>query len=65
MAGELDRDGKITFYSKDQGRDLQVKEEIQGRDNVPCSWRWQLLDGHTSAWKDQLTPKFSAGLLIR
>lgn len=40
------RDGKITFYSRDQGRDPQG-ERGGVRASASCSWRWQLLDGHT------------------
>lgn len=35
QGNQIARDGKITFYSKDQGRDLQVKEEVQ--EPVPCA----------------------------
>lgn len=45
MAGGITRDGKITFYSRDQGRELQG-ERRGARASASRLWRWQLLDGH-------------------
>lgn len=45
MGWQTDRDGKITFYPRDQGKDLQDKRG-EARASAPFSWRWQLHDSH-------------------